>query len=279
MSIWSFIKRYKGLSILFVLSLYCLIRDSDIPFLIQPSPMVDFFFSKPKDPFFHPLLNFINLFTSAYSTGLIFYYLVEYLPKYHYEKSAISSFHCDFDALVSKINRLLSCIDFMHIDSDADNISFYIVDSIIYCKDDANKIIEYNPYSESCELSRSIINQCKHIRDEPVFSFLSPNLSFLLSSIYNHEIINNLCFNYLPHNVFKDGFSYHLSTKNYQNLQHLMNSFVNFDIVIPSRIRYHQMTPSEVSDYKNHRIAVLREIASKYPQLSDTISQTINNYL
>ena len=84
----SFIKRHKILFILFAVSIFLMIKNSSIPYFFAPPAIISFIFDAPKSDFFSGMAQMIDIFTSAYVTSLVFYYMVDYLPAIKQEKKA-----------------------------------------------------------------------------------------------------------------------------------------------------------------------------------------------
>ena len=87
----SFIKRHKILFILFAVSIFLMIKNSSIPYFFAPPAIISFIFDAPKSDFFSGMAQMIDIFTSAYVTSLVFYYMVDYLPAIKQEKSKVSA--------------------------------------------------------------------------------------------------------------------------------------------------------------------------------------------
>ena len=84
----SFIKRHKFLSIVFVVCIFLMIKNSSIPYLFTPPSFVSLLFDKPRTEFFLGVAQIVDIFASAYVTSLLFYYMVDFLPTVKKEEKA-----------------------------------------------------------------------------------------------------------------------------------------------------------------------------------------------
>ena len=87
-AVMSFIKRHKILSLLFVICVFLMIKNSSIPYFFDPPALIAFLFDAPKSEFFSGVAQMIDIFASAYVTSLLFYYMVDYLPAIKQEEKA-----------------------------------------------------------------------------------------------------------------------------------------------------------------------------------------------
>ena len=76
----TFYKRHKILSAIFFISIILLIKNSSIPYIFEPPAIISYIFDSPKSNFWDNVAQMSNIFTSAYVTSLMFYYMVDYLP-------------------------------------------------------------------------------------------------------------------------------------------------------------------------------------------------------
>ncbi len=83
-----FIKRHKILFIIFIISIFLIIKNSSIPYLFVPPAFISFIFDRPRGEFFSGVAQIVDIFASAYATSLLFYYIVEYIPAIKREKKA-----------------------------------------------------------------------------------------------------------------------------------------------------------------------------------------------
>ena len=73
-----FLKRHKLLSLLFVVCIFLMIKNSSIPYLFDPPPIIAFIFHTPKGEFMSGIAAMVDIFTTAYVTSLIFYGLLDF---------------------------------------------------------------------------------------------------------------------------------------------------------------------------------------------------------
>ena len=72
----TFYKRHKILSAIFFISIILLIKNSSIPYIFEPPAIISYIFDSPKSNFWDNVAQMSNIFTSAYVTSLMFYYMV-----------------------------------------------------------------------------------------------------------------------------------------------------------------------------------------------------------
>ena len=82
----TFNKRHKILSAIFFISIILLIKNSSIPYIFEPPAIISYIFDSPKSNFWDNVAQMSNIFTSAYVTSLMFYYMVDNLPVIKQEK-------------------------------------------------------------------------------------------------------------------------------------------------------------------------------------------------
>ena len=71
-----FIKRHKILTIIFVLGIILMLKNSTIPYFCdfyEPPTIVAIIFNRPTSDFFVGLIEMVNIFASAYVTSLVFF--------------------------------------------------------------------------------------------------------------------------------------------------------------------------------------------------------------
>ena len=71
----SFRKRHKILFVLFLVSIFLMIKNSSIPYFFDPPAIISLIFDAPKTEFFSGVAQMVDIFASAYVTSLMFYYI------------------------------------------------------------------------------------------------------------------------------------------------------------------------------------------------------------
>ena len=190
----SFIKRHKILFILFVVSIFLMIKNSSIPYFFAPPAIISFIFDAPKSDFFSGMAQMIDIFTSAYVTSLVFYYMVDYLPAIKQEKKAKEIIAPKLVSLYLYISELLAMIK----PEDMDKLHFK--NKVILCKQKSFKNEVENgttPYSfdllKDCDNFRTLIlNICNEISGTPSFSYCDTQVIHIISEIQLSELLRIL---------------------------------------------------------------------------------------
>lgn len=107
-----FCKRHKRLTFTFWICIWLLLKNSEIPYLFNPPWIIAFLFDAPNQEFFKAMVPLVDIFTSAYVTGLIFYLFVEFIPTIENEEKAKVILEGQLQNLYFYISELLARIDF-----------------------------------------------------------------------------------------------------------------------------------------------------------------------
>ena len=203
----SFIKRHKILFILYLISIFLMIKNSSIPYFFAPPAIISFIFDAPKSDFFSSIAQIIDIFTSAYVTSLIFYYMVDYLPAVKQEKKAKEIITPKLVNLYLYISELLAMIKYAAEQEklfqtgkveDMDKLHFK--NKVIPCKQKSFKNEVENgttPYSfnllKDCDHFRTLIlNICSEISGTPSFSYCDTQVVHIISEIQLSELLRIL---------------------------------------------------------------------------------------
>ena len=199
-----FIKQHKILSLLFIISIFLMIKNSKIPYPFDPPDFVSFIFDSPNGEFFSGVMQMLDIFASAYVTSLIFYFMVEYIPAQKEEKKAKAIVEPKLVSLYQYISKLLEMIKFAaeqeklyspnNID-DMDNL--HIENKVIYCKEKSfkNEIqqgvipYKYNLLVDYYKYKSLIINTCREISHTPCFFNCESQIVHIISEIQLSELI------------------------------------------------------------------------------------------
>ncbi len=203
----SFIKRHKILFMLFLISIFLMIKNSSIPYFFTPPAFISFIFDAPKSEFFSSIAQMIDIFTSAYVTSLVFFYMVDYLPDVKQGKNAKDIIAPKLVSLYLYISELLAMIKYAAEQEklfqtgkteDMDKLSFK--NKVILCKQKSFKNEVENgttPYSfdllKDCDHFRTLIlNICSEISGTPSFSYCDTQIIHIISEIQLSELLRIL---------------------------------------------------------------------------------------
>lgn len=203
----SFIKRHKILFILFAVSIFLMIKNSSIPYFFAPPAIISFIFDAPKSDFFSGMAQMIDIFTSAYVTSLVFYYMVDYLPAIKQEKKAKEIIAPKLVSLYLYIGELLAMIKYaaeqeklLQTGKLEDMDKLHFKNKVILCKQKSFKNEVENgttPYSfdllKDCDNFRTLIlNICNEISGTPSFSYCDTQVIHIISEIQLSELLRIL---------------------------------------------------------------------------------------
>ena len=203
----SFIKRHKILFILFAVSIFLMIKNSSIPYFFAPPVIISFIFDAPKSDFFSGMAQMIDIFTSAYVTSLVFYYMVDYLPAIKQEKKAKEIIAPKLVSLYLYISELLAMIKYaaeqeklLQTGKPEDMDKLHFKNKVILCKQKSFKNEVENgttPYSfdllKDCDNFRTLIlNICNEISGTPSFSYCDTQVIHIISEIQLSELLRIL---------------------------------------------------------------------------------------
>lgn len=199
-----FIKQHKILSLLFIVSIFLMIKNSKIPYPFDPPVFVSFIFDSPKGDFFSGVMQMLDIFASAYVTSLIFYLLTEYIPAQKENKKAKEIIAPKLADLYSYISELLAMIEYAakkekifptnNID-DMDNL--HIDNKTIFCKQKSfiNGIeggtipYSYNLVKDLYQYKSLIMKACSEISCTPSFSYCDNQIVHIISEIQLSELL------------------------------------------------------------------------------------------
>lgn len=203
----TFLKRHPTLFVLFLFSLFLMVKNSSIPYPFDPPKIISILFDSPQSGFFSKLAPLIDVFASAYVTSLLFYYLVDYLPALKREKTAGKIISSSLTNLTLYISELLARIEYEakkngvfqtgNID-DMDQLP--ITETTMYCREIRQRngeeswsgIISYNLF-ESCHSYRTLIlDTCTTISYTPSFLYCDEQLIDIISEIKLNRLLEML---------------------------------------------------------------------------------------
>lgn len=200
----SFVKRHKILSLLFVISVFLMIKNSSIPYFFNPPAFIAFIFDAPKSEFFSGISQMVDVFASAYVTSLLFYYMVDYLPAIKQEEKAKEIISPKLVSLYLYISELLAMIEYSAKKQDLrfpgnvdamDKLS--IKSEEVLCKQRSYKnenengtvSYSYNLLKNGDQFRTLVLNTCSEISSTPCFSFCDAQVIDLISEIQLSELL------------------------------------------------------------------------------------------
>lgn len=202
--VWDFVRKKKKLSILFFICLYLMIKNSSIPYLFDPGPMISLLFDSPKSVFFKSLSPLIDIFSSAYVTSLIFYIFIEFIPTQDQEKKAKEVIKPHLAEVYSYLDELLAMIRYsaelqkILPSNDITKLDKLIIkDKEIYCKmrklKDGKDIgvvkYSYNLLTDVDRYRNLILKSCCNITSTHSLSYCDSSLIHTISEIQLSELL------------------------------------------------------------------------------------------
>lgn len=202
--IMSFIKRHKKLSLIFIFCVLLMIKNSSIPYFFNPPAIIAFVFDMPKSEFFASIAEIVDIFASAYVTSLLFYYMVDFLPKIKQEKKAKDIITPNLVNLFLYLSELLAMIEYsakqqgLFPSEDIDNLDkLNIKNEVILCKQKSyineieNGIIaySYNLLKSGDQFRKLVLDTCRDITATPSFSYCDAQVVHLISEIQLSKLL------------------------------------------------------------------------------------------
>lgn len=200
----SFMKQHKFLSIIFVVCIFLMIKNSSIPYLIMPPPFIAFVFDKPQNDFLLGIAQMIDIFSSAYVTSLLFYYMVDFLPGVKQEKKAKEIISPKLVSLYLYISELLAMIKYsakkenlLQTGNPDDMDKLHIKDEDVLCKkrsfkneqENGTAAHSYNLLKDCDKFRTLILNICSEISCTPSFSYCDKQVIHIISEIQLSELL------------------------------------------------------------------------------------------
>lgn len=179
-----FLKRHKWLSILFLVSIILIVKNSSIPYIGTPCLWWAWIFNQPQNEFAIEVMNIMELFAVAYSTSLLFYYIVSFRPAIKREKEAVEIIEKKLVSLYLYLSELIAMITYsaeisgIEYNSDIsklDGLSFFnepvFCKKITISKGEESKALAHN-YNlvETGNLYKcNILGSCNDVMNTPSF--------------------------------------------------------------------------------------------------------------
>lgn len=202
-----FRKRHKILFILFLVSIFLMIKNSSISCFFDPPAIISLIFDASKTGFFSDVAQMVDIFTSAYVTSLMFYYMVDYLPAIKEEKKAKEILSPKLVSLYLYISELLAMIEYsakqeslLQTGNIADMDNLNIRDKVIFCKrksfknegENGTTAHSYNLLKDCNKYRTLILDTCSAISCTPSFSYCDTQVIHIISEIQLSELLRML---------------------------------------------------------------------------------------
>ena len=275
----SFIKRHKILSLLFVISVFLMIKNSSIPYFFNPPAWIALIFDAPKNQFFWGVAQMVDVFASAYVTSLLFYYMVDYLPAIKQEKKAKEIISPKLVSLYLYISELLAMIEYSAKKQDlcySENIDamdkLNIKNEEVLCKQKSYKnenengtvSYSYNLLKNGDQFRTLVLNTCSAIASTPSFSFCDTQVIDLVSEIQLSELLRmwpKLDDPLVQFNVEHIGLG-----KGYQHLKTVIERLSEF---VDPRLGCEiiDISPEEVEEWQRDQAEALKQ----YPEIAEML--------
>lgn len=200
-------KKHKILTGLSVICIWGMIKNSSIPYLVTPPAFWAFIFDKPRNDFFSSVMQMTDIFSSAYVTSLLFYYMVDYLPAFKQEKKAKEIIDAKLVSIYLYISEFLAMIEFSAKQDNLyninelemlNNLSFKNQD--IYCKkvtlkneiETATIPYTYNLLKDGNKYKTLIKDSCTNLAGIPSFSYCDIDIVNIISKIQLLDLLQTL---------------------------------------------------------------------------------------
>lgn len=184
-----------------------MIKNSSIPYLIMPPPFIAFVFDKPQSDFLLGIAQMIDIFSSAYVTSLLFYYMVDFLPGVKQEKKAKEIISPKLVSLYLYISELLAMIKYsakqenlLQTGNPDDMDKLHIKNEDVLCKkrsfkneqENGTAAHSYNLLKDCDKFRTLILNICSEISCTPSFSYCDKQVIHIISEIQLSELLRML---------------------------------------------------------------------------------------
>lgn len=204
---WDFVKRHKLLSALFVVSVFLMVKNSSIPYPFNPPLIIQYIFDAPTSEFFSKVAGMVDIFTSAYVTSLLFYFIVDYIPAIKQEETAKKIIAPKLISIYLYISKLTAMIDYsaqqqgLNVDADCKQLDKLRFEDVpVYCKEKTfvdgaergSTPSEYNLLKDCNKYRKLILTSCQSISVTPSFSYCDEDIINMISQIQLNEFLSAL---------------------------------------------------------------------------------------
>ena len=277
-----FLEEHKWLSLAFIVSVFLILKNSSIPYLIEPLSIIRVFFDKPKRIFWVEASKVVDIFTTAYVTSLIFYYFIDYVPAQKNKEKAEEIIK-PYLVLISRyIAELIALIEYLiskqHLDSSdtIENLDqIRIEDEEIYCHricyedgtEIENNTYPYNVLRDCDKLRQLIWDNCKKICAIPAFNCCGDSLIQIISEIQLSDFLRILPDNN-PLSILGKNVKYHGIGNGFLNFKDI---HVRFQEITTCKYSFKmtEITQDELIEYQNN----FAEAIKQYPALLELLQQ------
>ena len=202
--LYSFATENVMLCILFVLSVWIMIKNSEIPCWFCSSWFVDVLFIKPTTQPFLGIAEWLDLFSSAYITSLLFYLIVEYIPEIKKKDETAQIVRRILNFICERLNQLIQIFQVLQNEnfekSDqtelyGQGVAMYSLvkkDFYVKCLQYKNVIQKGNIKREFPDRAKSILEKCKLLNSLTAFSTMDQDIINAITTIQLSPFLDDL---------------------------------------------------------------------------------------
>lgn len=269
----TFFEEHKWLSFIFILSVFLILKNSSIPYLIELPSIIRVFFDKPERIFWVEVSKVMDIFTTAYVTSLIFYYFIDYVPAQRNKKKAeeiikpylivISRYMAE---LIALIEYVISKQHINDLETICDSDKIRIENEEIYCHricyEDGNEIennaYPYNVIKDCDKLRQLILEQCQRICSVPAFNCCDDSLIQIISEIQLSDLLRILPEN-KPLSKLGENIRYHGIGKGFLNFKDVYRRFQEIT-ACKYIFKMTEMTQEELEEYQKNFEEAIKQL-------------------
>jgi len=275
-----FVKENRILSILFLISVLLLIKNSKILMSVNLGIFGEILFRRPSGNRWIGVPELVDIFTGAYATSLLFYFLVEYVPSENKRIAAMTSLYPEIKNLNGYLSYFIDMLETSQQKAGVENLDKLIItDETVYIKVDtvfrnrtSNTEQTYNLNRDTKNYAKLILKSSRRIAEAPLSNYCDGEflavIGMLMGSstlIYNFEGEDN---NIVDSNESISIIKKFLSKQNHQviALQKSVDEFKNGLNVIRQRYpelpseKFVLMSDDEIRSFQGNQAKALSEL-------------------
>ncbi|MEE3462139.1 MAG: hypothetical protein VZR00_09710 [Lachnospiraceae bacterium] len=286
----TFIKGNPVLSLLFAISVILLIKNSKIPMSVNLGLIGEALFMRPSGKLWVGVPELVDVFTGAYTTSLLFYFLVEYVPSENKRVAAMTSIYPEIKNLNIYLSYFIAMLETSQCKAGIENLDKLLIsDETVYVKVDTifqNRTSEttqsYNLYRDTKNYAKLILKSSRRIADSPLSNYCDGEflavIGMLMGSstlIYNFEgedndiVDSNESFSIIKKFISKQGYQVLALQESVDEFKNGLNVIRQRYPELPSE-RFVLMSDDEIQFFKEKQ----KEEAAL---LVNSVSQEKNN--
>ncbi len=279
-----FIKENKVLILLLLLALFFIAKLSDLPCVFTLKAVRYLFLQPQRGTYIYGALKLMENLSLAYIASLVFYLIIEFIPKQKKAKRAYQIIENELVSLFSNMSKLISILNSeLKIDKDYKNIKLSdveILDSLSVSNETKyyhNKIYidgEYSSeteiyiqyYSELPKIINNILKRIDKIKNMPCIVDVDNRIIQILSEVESNGFVLQVQYlekcvdNYeLFKNIIRTNFG-----KNYYHFIQSLTKLYDFEFRKFTYKKY-EMNNNEKEEYKKN----IQEIIEKHPEIRE----------